>query len=566
MSIDVIRLDNAPGPTVLHAMDLGPDLRTALLTARSEPGPVAFILREDDVSALDACKDLIIDRHRKHRAKPLAAILLGYEQMPLVRGGYSSPGQLLRSVRTLLERARESGDGNVFLIGADSVTFAELTRRARRSSATGTAQPREARLDAAPADHSHRASRQHSRALIDLLPDLPVPDSLVREFIGDSVEVRLVRQLIVRAAQQDGPVLILGDTGSGKEVVARLIHAHGPRRNFTFMPVNCGAIPRELLESELFGYEKGAHSTAAGRKLGLWRAADRGTLLLDEVADLTLDHQVKVLRAIDRGEIQPVGAEKPVKVDTRVVAATNRDLFAMMRAGEFREDLYYRLRAFMIRTPPLREHPGDIPALAQALWKQITRDPTNELPADIIRALQDHGWPGNVHDLKMFLTGLHGLFGAHGLRAEHLRAVFEFERQALAPDETANRLEDAGTYRIHCLRHLRQADEVLRAAQVRLRDVLKGRSKDPETLRSIADATDLRVNELEVLCAHPLLFHTVPTFNTVRRLKEKLRDFAEQLRQDPERALAFWKKELEPDFAHALTIVFDEVARVVKPT
>jgi DNA-binding NtrC family response regulator len=561
MTISVIRVDTSLDANGLSRFEVGPDVRRDLLAAKAGPRPAALIIREEDIAALHECTDLIIDRGRKIPAKHLSALLLGHEQMPLVRG-FTSTGQLLRSVRTLLHHASEQADSNLFLIGTAAATFTELSRRAKTAPPPGGGNTP---VSAVRSSLTARTVITYTQTLTELLPELPVPETLVDKFIGDSVEVRLVRQLIVRAAQQDTPVLILGDTGTGKEVVARLIHHTGSRQNQNFRAVNCGAIPRELLESELFGYEKGAHSTAGARKPGLWQAADRGTLFLDEIGDLPLDHQVKVLRALDTGEIQPVGAERPVRVDARILAATNRDLFAMVRARQFREDLYYRLRAFMIRTPPLRAHPADIPTLAQTLWKQITREAVSELPAPVVSALQSRGWPGNVRELKMCLTSLFGLFGAKGLRVEHLRAVFEFEQQAVGAGESADQLNDVAVHRIHCLRHLRQVDEVLRAAQVPLRDVMRGRTRNPDAFRAIAAATDDRVNELEVLCAHPLLFHGVPTFTVVRRLKEGLRDFADQLREDPDKGLAYWKKELEPDFAFALTAVFEEVDKIVKP-
>ena len=160
-----------------------------------------------------------------------------------------------------------------------------------------------------------------------------------------------------------------------------------PGRQEKFTPVNCGAIPRELLESELFGHEKGSFTGAVHRKMGLWEVADQGTLFLDEVGDLALGHQVKILHALQNGCIRRVGGEKEIQVDARVIAATNRNLFSMVQAGHFREDLYYRLREFLIRTPALRDHPGDIPLLAQAFWAKIVHDETKPCPRKSFRNL-----------------------------------------------------------------------------------------------------------------------------------------------------------------------------------
>lgn len=162
-------------------------------------------------------------------------------------------------------------------------------------------------------------------------------------------------------------MLILGDTGTGKELVARAIHDHSARRAKRFMLVNCGAIPYDLLESELFGHVKGAFTDATYDKPGLWELADKGTLFLDEIGDLHPNHQVKILRALEDKKIRPIGGTKEIEVDARIIAATNRDLFSMVQARQFREDLYYRLCPFPIYTPTLPDHPEDIPTITQTL-------------------------------------------------------------------------------------------------------------------------------------------------------------------------------------------------------
>ncbi len=551
MTFRALRLTAALGGDALERCELGPDLRQALVGAREEPGPVVLVICDDDFGRLDSCRELIVDRGRKHRAKALGPRLLGQEKIPLIRGGYTSPGQLIRSLRALFGRALSERDGNLFLIGADAAAFGELWSRA--SEAAG-----DVRTSPPPPPPAGTATAGSGGSLFALLPELPVPDSVRERFVGDSDEARLVLQLIVRAARQEQPVLILGDTGTGKEVVARLIHDQSSRRLQSFTAVNCGAIPRELLESELFGYEKGAHSTATARKFGLWQRAHGGTLFLDEIADLSLDHQVKIFRALEHGEVRPVGAEQELKVDARVIAATNRDLFAMMQAGEFRDDLYYRLRAFMIRTPALRDHPGDLPGLASHFWKSVTHDPAAELPEDIIADLAHYRWPGNARELRMVLSTLFALFGAHGLGVRHLHAVFEFEGQAGERSPRDSRGELA-LYRVECLRQLRRTDETLRAAKVALRPLLSGQSASPAEWASAAGVLEHRVNEIELLCRRPLLFHGEATFASVRTVKDRLRTLIELLRFDAGKALALWTRELERDFEEAVRTIFKEV-------
>ena len=526
--------------------ELGPGISTLLLAAKAE-GPLVYVIPEEEAALLEEHRALIIDRGRKHPAKPLSPLLIGQDRIPFIRGGHSSTGQLLRSVRALLRHAVEEGDPNVFLIGADGRTFADLWARS---------EPIPVRSAPGPVPISPSAEVS---SLFSLLTELPVPESVRERFIGESQEARLVLQLVLRAAGQEDPVLILGDTGTGKEVVARLIHDQSSRRLQTFTAVNCGAIPKELLESELFGYEKGSHSTATTRKTGLWQRADGGTLFLDEIADLSLDHQVKILRALEHGEVRPVGAEREVKVDARVVAATNRDLFGMMQAGEFREDLYYRLRSFMIRTPALRDHPSDIPMLADRFWKNITRDASAELPGDIVTELARYRWPGNARELRMVLSSLFGLFGPEQLAARHLHAVFEFEGQAGAGRPAPG--GELELHRVECLRHLRRADEVLRAAQVALRP---GAQLDG-TIEAVTAALGHRVSELELLCASPLLFHGEHAYGAVRRVKDRLRELVPALRDEPER-LRNARAELGPDFGVALTTIFHEVDALLHST
>jgi DNA-binding NtrC family response regulator len=555
MRLSVIRLSAGLGSDGPQRLELGAGLAEALAAAKAEPGPVAFVVRDQDLSRFDDCRDLILDRGRKHPSKPLAPLLLGHDRIPLIRGGHTSPGQLQRSVRALLDRAVRNGDGNLFLVAAGATAFAALWARAAGPAGTLPG--------SAPAGPAARASERHRHALFELLPELPVPDTVRERFVGSSEEVRVVRQLTLRAAHTEQPVLILGDTGTGKEVVARLVHDQSPRRFQVFTPVNCGAIPRELLESELFGYEEGAHSTARTRKTGLWRMAHRGTLFLDEIADLSLEHQVKILRALEHGEIRPVGAERAIKVDARIVAATNRDIFDMVRNGVFREDLYYRLRSFMIRTPALRDHPEDIPLLARHFWRGITRDPAAELPADVLELLSHYRWPGNARELRMVLSTLFALFGTAGLGARQLRAVFEFEGQAGAESTLPPSSDELSLHRVECLRQLRRADEVLRAAHMAARPARGGRQA-PDA--AATEALEQRVNELELLCLRPLLFHGEQAFAQVEKAKAGLERFAAALRAGRPGTRALWRNDVEPALDAALSILFREVEKLLADT
>ena len=225
-------------------------------------------------------------------------------------------------------------------------------------------------------------------------------------FVGHSKVMREIRRLVELVAQTSVPVLILGETGAGKEVVVRLIHALSLRRDLPLLKVNCAALPAELLESELFGYEAGAFTGANKPKTGKFEACHKGTILLDEIAEMPAGPQAKLLHVLQDGEFCRLGSPKPVRVDARVIAATNVDIASAIKAGTFREDLYYRLNAFSIHVPPLRERKEDIPVLIEHFVRdQSTRlgcEPVAFSPA-LMQACLRYPWPGNVRELENFL-------------------------------------------------------------------------------------------------------------------------------------------------------------------
>ncbi|MCP1624822.1 sigma-54-dependent transcriptional regulator [Pseudomonas nitroreducens] len=224
--------------------------------------------------------------------------------------------------------------------------------------------------------------------------------------LGDSPPMRTLRNQVAKLARSQAPVYISGESGSGKELVARLIHEQGPRETQTFVPVNCGAIPSELMESEFFGHKKGSFTGAVEDKLGLFQAANGGTLFLDEVADLPLPMQVKLLRVIQEKAVRAVGGQQEVAVDVRVLCATHKDLAAEVAAGRFRQDLYYRLNVIELRVPPLRERREDIPLLTDRVLKRLAGDSglaTAAVSADALEKLKSYRFPGNVRELENML-------------------------------------------------------------------------------------------------------------------------------------------------------------------
>ena len=223
------------------------------------------------------------------------------------------------------------------------------------------------------------------------------------DIVGDSAPMRLVKALGARAAKSSIPVLITGESGVGKEVIARALHGASDRAGKPFVAVNCGALPANLAESILFGHEKGAFTGAVEKTLGKFREADGGTLFLDEIGELPLDLQVKLLRALQEGEIDPVGGKRPVKIDVRIVSATNRDPAQQVKDGAFREDLFYRLNVFPIEAPSLRERREDIPALIDHFVARFNAEEGKRIAGcapETLAMLQAHDWPGNVRQLE----------------------------------------------------------------------------------------------------------------------------------------------------------------------
>lgn len=229
------------------------------------------------------------------------------------------------------------------------------------------------------------------------------------KIIGESAQIQHVKEMINKVANTDAKVLILGGNGTGKELVAREIHENSDRAKNNFVEVNCAAIPSELIESELFGHEKGAFTSAHKQRKGKFEQSNNGTLFLDEIGDMSLSAQAKVLRALQENIITPVGSDKNIKVNVRVVAATNKDLKQEIEKGNFREDLYHRLSVIVIRVPDLKDRKEDIPLLINHFSKQICDEsgkPVRKFDDDAIAELQKHSWTGNIRELRNYVERL----------------------------------------------------------------------------------------------------------------------------------------------------------------
>jgi sigma-54 specific flagellar transcriptional regulator A len=281
-------------------------------------------------------------------------------------------------------------------------------------------------------DALHRAQRyREALALVEKSHEKR-PVHLFRSLVGTSRPIQAVRAMMTQVADKDVTVLIAGESGTGKEVVARNLHYHSPRRDKPFVPVNCGAIPAELLESELFGHEKGAFTGAINSRAGRFEMAEGGTLFLDEIGDMPLHMQVKILRVLQEKSYERVGGNKTFETDVRIIAATHRNLEAMIEKGDFREDLYYRLNVFPIEMPSLKDRAEDIPLLINELVSRMESEKRGSIRfnSGAILSLCRHPWPGNVRELanlveRMAIMHPSGVVGAQDLPVKYCHIPVE---------------------------------------------------------------------------------------------------------------------------------------------
>ena len=530
-----------------------PDLSAETLhKARSAAAESAvWVVAPDTGEALAGLQGTVDDRGTKHPDVELARPLLKGDgsAIPLIRWqsasgdpSDTSPARLFASTRSLLKKVPE-GRPRLFLVAVSQALFAELRKTARESAGV-------------------RVFRGPNGAVLNLLEPLPEPPKLREAFVGRSADAAAVRQLILRAAQADATVLVSGDSGTGKEIVARQIHQLSGRSRWPFRAVNCSALPGELFESELFGFVKGAHSTATMDRMGLWEAANRGTLFLDEIGDIAPNHQAKMLRALQERQIRRVGGVDEIELDVRVICATNRDLFSMVQAGQFREDLYYRLRGFPISTAPLREHPEDIPDLANASWARIAGKDAQPLGPDILAALSAHAWPGNVRVLNATLAQLFTFFGQmQPIQLRFLQAIFETPETVQAAGHNTAPAERRLQDRLTVFKQLRMVYETVcnlewRFAEARDDD---GWARSPHAEASVLLGSLIQELNDRLL---PLRGLRLESGYNLSLLSDQFGDFYSRYRTDPQAALASLRDErLSPLVASTLKDILEDIAR-----
>ena len=302
---------------------------------------------------------------------------------------------------TLLRKAKEQGTDTVFVMMTAFGTVEAAVEAMRAGAETYLVKPLQ--VNAVLAFLTKALEKRQLQREAASLRERVRERFRIEAMVGDAPELQAVLEVIKQAAPTKATVLILGESGTGKELIAQALHEQSPRRQKPFVKVACAALSETLLESELFGHERGSFTGAVGRKEGRFELADGGTLFLDEIGDINTATQVKLLRAIQQREFERVGGTQTVKVDVRVVAATNRDLAAEVKAGKFREDLYYRLNVISVTLPPLRRRKGDIPALVSHFLDKYTKAYAKELKGlapGTMNTLLAHDWPGNVRELE----------------------------------------------------------------------------------------------------------------------------------------------------------------------
>ncbi len=346
-----------------------------------------------------------------------------------------------------------------------------------------------------------------------LLQLIRIPESdprikkLEEVYIGNSLKVKHTRALMYRASLTDSPVLILGESGTGKDVIASQIYKYSTFYKKDFFRINCSALPESLLEGELFGYKKGIFTGAATDKEGLFTVAENGTIFLDEIGDLSLANQVKILHAVEKKEIRQIGSARSKPVNVRIIAATNRNLDAMMMQGAFREDLYYRISTFRITSPALREHPEDIPLLAISYWKRRLRK--GNLSREFLDYLKDYHWPGNVRELNSLLNSVVDYFGDISPTPRHVDAIRKSRQEMLVQSARTERDDPSQLLKIKSQNILINIQNILRSLKIEIQPVVSQTHESKFSKSKLENLKEFIIGQIRILndlCLEPTYF------------------------------------------------------------
>ena len=382
--------------------------------------------------------------------------------------------------------------------------------------------------------------------LLNIQDSDPRIQNLEKVYIGNSLKVKHTRALIFRASQTDSPVLILGESGTGKDVIATQIFENSTVYKKDFFRINCSALPETLLEGELFGYKKGSYTDAKLDKIGLFLAAENGTIFLDEIGDLSLANQVKILHAVEKKGIRQIGSNISKPVNVRIIAATNRNLDAMMMRGTFREDLYYRISTFRITSPPLREHPEDIPLLANAYWQRRPRK--GKLSHRFLNYLKNYQWPGNVRELYTLLNSLVDYFGDISPTPAHVEAIRKSRQEMLIQSKSNEQDDPSQLIKIKSQNTLINVQNILRSIKIEMRPVINqqlGESENYLELEHLKIFINKQITLLNGFCLEPTYFKRWDLFKETTRYRYIFDQTLQQWPSSSEKLRTIWISELQ---------------------
>jgi len=402
-----------------------------------------------------------------------------------------------------------------------------------------------------------------------LLKLMNIPDSdpkirrIAESFIGSSIKVKNVRALIYKASMTDSPVLILGESGTGKDVIATQIFYNSTTYKKDFFRINCSALPESLLEGELFGYKKGSFTGASTDREGLFTTAENGTIFLDEIGDLSLQSQVKILHAVEKKEIRQIGSTRTKPVNVRIVAATNRNIDAMMMQGTFREDLYYRISTFRINSPALREHPDDIPLIAESYWRRKQRK--SKLTPEFLNSLKDYSWPGNVRELNSLLNSIVDYFGDISPTQDHVDAIRKSRQEMVFQPASWDRANPSQNMKIRSQNTLLNVQNIIRSVKVEINNYISenaGKRNNEDKGENLRRFILSQAGILSELCLEPANFNQWEIFEAAlsyRQLLEKSADQWSFIEKKPVNLLDPEMKRLEDQINHSITVAFREL-------
>ena len=383
--------------------------------------------------------------------------------------------------------------------------------------------------------------------MVSGISDEQIRDKISKTYIGISPEAELTRTMVYKASQTKSTVLILGESGTGKDLIAHQIYTYSEHyKKDKLYKINCSTLQDTLLESELFGHKKGSFTGATSDKEGIFKAADQGTLFLDEVGELSPANQAKVLHAVENKLIRPLGSNETFQVDVRIIAATNRNLARMIMQDTFREDLYYRLNAFTIISPPLRERPEDIPEIAQALWNRFGCK--QKLPKAFVDYLKEYTWPGNVRELKILLNSIIDIFGRISPKPEHIEMIRDYRKDTLFQAQQTKYDDFDKMLKAQCKNRLITAGNLMRGIKIKFRPIISEKTRKPEFLDELDEirlSISKEITRLEDLCREPLYFKDRTLFERIKRFRYILEVLVKEWPSSPDEIRDYWESDME---------------------